>query len=215
MKKISILFFILFFNICSNSESGVISISENTTTTQIINEEDYPLVLANCLNEEKGYQIVTPFDLEELAFEIALDINHITHLKIIDVVGSIDPNYGSYDHLGNLINDPFPTPYPSSGFDLDAVGVIHEQPLKVKNEFYIENFKCYNGLIEFTINEFISKEIIISIVDINGKKLIEKTLNNIDGKFEFKMNLNYVKSGLYLMKINAKSEFYTRKIFIQ
>ena len=66
MKKISILFFILFFNICSNSESGVISISENTTTTQIINEEDYPLVLANCLNEEKGYQILTPFDLEDL-----------------------------------------------------------------------------------------------------------------------------------------------------
>ena len=66
MKKISILFFILFFNICSNSESGVISISENTTTPQIINEEDYPFVLANCLNEEKGYQIVTPFDLEDL-----------------------------------------------------------------------------------------------------------------------------------------------------
>ena len=66
MKKISILLFILFFNICSNSESGVISISENTTTTQIINEEDYPLVLANCLNEEKGYQILTPFDLEDL-----------------------------------------------------------------------------------------------------------------------------------------------------
>ena len=66
MKKISILFFILFFNICSNSESGVISISENTTTTQIINEEDYPLVLANCLNDEKGYQILTPFDLEDL-----------------------------------------------------------------------------------------------------------------------------------------------------
>ena len=66
MKKISILFFILFFNICSTSENGVISISENTTTTQIINEEDYPLDLANCLNEEKGYQIVTPFDLEDL-----------------------------------------------------------------------------------------------------------------------------------------------------
>ena len=66
MKKISIFYFILFLNICSTSENGVISISENTTTTQIINEEDYPLVLANCLNEEKGYQIVTPFDLEDL-----------------------------------------------------------------------------------------------------------------------------------------------------
>ena len=66
MKKISILFFILFFNICSASENGVISISENTTTTQITNEDDYPLVLAKCLNEEKGYQIMTPFDLEDL-----------------------------------------------------------------------------------------------------------------------------------------------------
>ncbi|MAW84344.1 MAG: hypothetical protein CL832_08095, partial [Crocinitomicaceae bacterium] len=64
-------------------------------------------------------------------------------------------------------------------------------------------------------NEFINKEIIISIVDINGKKLIEKTINNIDGKFEFKMNLNYIKSGLYLLKINAELEFFTRKIFIQ
>ena len=52
MKKINILFFILFFNICSGSESGVVSISENTTTTEIINEEDYPIVLVNCLNEE-------------------------------------------------------------------------------------------------------------------------------------------------------------------
>ena len=66
MKKISILFFVLFFNICASSENGVISISEKTTTTQIVNEEDYPLVLANCLNDEKGYQILTPFDLEDL-----------------------------------------------------------------------------------------------------------------------------------------------------
>ena len=71
MKKISILFFILLFSTCSNSESGVISISENTTTTQIINEEDYPLVLAKCLNEERGYQIMTPVDLEDLKTTIS------------------------------------------------------------------------------------------------------------------------------------------------
>ena len=71
MKKISILFLILFFNICSTSENEVISISENTTTTQIINEEDYPLVLAKCLNAEKGYQIMTPFDLEDLKTTIS------------------------------------------------------------------------------------------------------------------------------------------------
>ena len=70
MKKTNILFFILFFNICSGSESGVISISENTTT-EIINEEDYPIVLANCLNEEMGYNIATPFDIQDLKSTIS------------------------------------------------------------------------------------------------------------------------------------------------
>ena len=71
MKKTNILFFILFFNICSGSESGVISIAENTTTTEIINEEDYPIVLANCLNEEMGYNIATPFDIQDLKSTIS------------------------------------------------------------------------------------------------------------------------------------------------
>ena len=70
MKKISILFLILFFNICSTSENRVISISEDTTT-QIINEEDYPIVLANCLNEEMGYNIATPFDIQDLKSAIS------------------------------------------------------------------------------------------------------------------------------------------------
>ena len=52
MKKINILFFILFFNICSGSESGVVSISENTTTTEIINEGDDILPLL----QECGWQ---------------------------------------------------------------------------------------------------------------------------------------------------------------
>ena len=45
---------------------GLSQFLKTQTTTQIINEEDYPLVLAKCLNEEKGYQIMTPFDLEDL-----------------------------------------------------------------------------------------------------------------------------------------------------
>ena len=157
----------------------------------------------------------TPFDLEELAFETALDINNITHIKIIDVIGSIDPNYGSYDHLGNLINDPFPTPYPSSGFDLDAIGVIHEQPLKINQGFIIENFKNYNSTIEFTINEFINKEFIVSLININGKKLYEKILSNFNSEIEFKINLSYLKPGIYLLIINSKSQFYSKKIFIK
>jgi len=67
----------------------------------------------------------TPFDLEDLIDSTAVDVNNITHIKIIDVVGIVNANESSYDSQGNQINDPFPTPYPSSGFDLDGVGVIH------------------------------------------------------------------------------------------
>ena len=103
MKKISILFFILFFNICSNSESGVISISENTTTTQIINEEDYPLVLANCLNEEKGYQIVTPFDLEDLKTTInQLSQSKEDQLELGDAIDFCIDKYNLWSDRGTL-----------------------------------------------------------------------------------------------------------------
>ena len=103
MKKISILFFILFFNICSNSESGVISISENTTTTQIINDEDYPLVLANCLNEEKGYQIVTPFDLEDLKTTInQLSQSKEDELELGEAIDFCIDKYNLWSDRGTL-----------------------------------------------------------------------------------------------------------------
>ena len=73
----------------------------------------------------------TPFDLDELNPGIPIDLNAITHVRLVDVVGSIDPLYGSTDVLGNLINDPYPTVFESGGFDLDAVGVIHQAPLGI------------------------------------------------------------------------------------
>ena len=67
----------------------------------------------------------TPFDLEDLADSSGIDLDNITHVKIIDVVGSIG-NEGTEDAYGNKINDPFPTPFESGGFDLEAVGVINQ-----------------------------------------------------------------------------------------
>lgn len=66
-----------------------------------------------------------PFDLEDLVDEPNVDVNNITHIRVVDVVGSIDPRFATYDSHGNPVNDPFPTPFHTGGFDLDAVGVIH------------------------------------------------------------------------------------------
>ncbi len=65
IKKI--LIFSLFFSFCSPSANeGIVSLSNETTTTLIVAKEDYPIILTQCLNEEKGYNIVTPFDVQDL-----------------------------------------------------------------------------------------------------------------------------------------------------
>jgi hypothetical protein len=65
IKKI--LIFSLFFSFCSPSANeGIVSLSNETTTTLIVAEEDYPIILTQCLNEEKGYNILTPFDVQDL-----------------------------------------------------------------------------------------------------------------------------------------------------
>jgi hypothetical protein len=74
----------------------------------------------------------TPFDLSELDSIQELNINQITHVRIIDVVGSVNPNYGSEDKNGNLINDPFPTNFFTGGFDLDGIAVLNQGPLSTE-----------------------------------------------------------------------------------
>lgn len=66
----------------------------------------------------------TPFDLQELAGTPGLDVNNITHIRIVDVIGDVAV-HTSTDKDGNIINDPYPSAFPSSGLDLDGVGAIY------------------------------------------------------------------------------------------
>ena len=85
----------------------------------------------------------TPFDLSD--FNDTPDFpNVINYVKIVDVVGSINPLLGTKDSKGSVINDPWPTNFASSGFDLDAVGVINQLPV--------------NSIIPFTSQPIITFE---------------------------------------------------------
>ncbi len=152
--------FAIFENSFSNTflELGLVEVSsdglnyfqfESTSFTQDTLQIDaFGTINPEMINNLAGkYRATfgTPFDLEELAFEQGLDVNNITHIKIIDVIGSIDPAIGTYDQFGNIINDPFPTPFPSSRFDLDAIGVIHEQLLNLVDNHHLNNI--YNLII--------------------------------------------------------------------
>jgi len=66
----------------------------------------------------------TPFDISEINGPNLPSQFH--YVRIIDVIGSTDTALGSKDSKGNIINDPWPTNFASSGFDLDAIGVINQ-----------------------------------------------------------------------------------------
>lgn len=104
-------------------------VSETQTTTQV---GPFGLLDATNLHDLAGKYIAgygTGFDLSELAgVSPYLNVNDVTEVRITDVVGSINPAYGTSDSLGNLINDPFPTEFASGGFDLNGVGVINTVP---------------------------------------------------------------------------------------
>ncbi|MCP4352372.1 MAG: PEP-CTERM sorting domain-containing protein [Desulfobacterales bacterium] len=73
----------------------------------------------------------TPFDLSDLAYKKevisgAVDINNITHVKLIDVKGGTDT-----DTSGDIIYDAYTKSETRKGFDLDAIGVMHHNPIQI------------------------------------------------------------------------------------
>lgn len=66
-----------------------------------------------------------PFDLDDIADSAGIDLQKVTHVRIADAVGCIQPPFATYDTEGHIVNEPWPTPFHSCGFDLDAVGVIN------------------------------------------------------------------------------------------
>ena len=150
----------------------------------------------------------TPFDLQELASQIGLNINAITHVKIIDVVGDINMPYATYDKNNNPINDPYPTAFASGGFDLDAVGVINQLTVGIKENQPLENaITIYPNPVTNVMFVY-SSDIDIKemyLTDINGKLISQSN--------QSKLILTHVEAGFYLLKISGtKGEVITKKI---
>ena len=104
------------------------------TDVQVVSSVD-PTYINNLAGKYRvGYG--TPFDLEELRDSTGIDLNNITHVRIVDVIGIIDPQYASYDAYGHIVNDPWPTNdtvYGNGGFDLTGVAVINQNTNGIAN----------------------------------------------------------------------------------
>ncbi|MDD3876745.1 MAG: T9SS type A sorting domain-containing protein [Bacteroidales bacterium] len=164
-------------------------------------------------------QFGTPFDLDELKEQSGLDVNAITHVKIIDVVGSISNEFATFDQYGNKINDPFPTPFPSSGFDLDAVGVIHNSNTNINNlsdgNFVFKFFP--NPASNFISIEFLANKnenIILSIIDITDKILLQQSITATTAMNYCTFDISQLPVGIYIMQIKSDTFTSNEKLII-
>ena len=152
-----------------------------------------------------------PFDLQELAGNTNLNINAITHVKIIDVVGSVNKQYAKRDSYNNMINDPWPTPFPNGGFDLDAIGVIHQNTsVALKENDLDEKLSLYPNPIKKgeTILLSTSKDILfVSVYDFSGQKILTTKENFI--------STSELTEGIYFIEINSVKNSVTKKLLIQ
>jgi len=167
----------------------------------------------NNLAGKYRYGYGTPFDLDELPDYKDLNKNQILYVRIVDVVGSINSKYASLDTAFRKINDPWPTPFPSSGFDLDAIGIIHElntttildleNPILVKGPNPLKSEDYLSIHFEKTFNS------IVKIYDSRGQLIHEmesyKSEELIDGEF--------LPKGFFYIQISANTNHFIYKGF--
>lgn len=194
-----------------------VSLTDTTTAIGSFGTLD-PTKLHNLAGKyEVGYGV--PFDLSELAEEENLDIENITHVKIIDVVGSLDDEWASRDAEGRKINDPFPTPFPSSGFDLDAVGVIHQQ---MNTSTFVE---WNSDKISLSPNPVASSQHLqvnwddleiesLQIIDLNGRILFSQEMYSSENPNK-EFDLSNFHSGIYVLQLKSSHQCWTKPFVVR
>ena len=155
----------------------------------------------------------TPFDLEDIADSTGIDLNDVKYVRIVDVVGSIDPVYGTRDSEGNLINDPYKTDFESGGFDLDGVGVMHNNNPSLSHTEFEVNFSVFpNPTTDFITISSTEKIRSIVLIDADGRTIqLSYSENTPIG-----LKKLGCQTGLYLLKVEMDNGFVLRqKIIVQ
>ena len=155
----------------------------------------------------------TPFDLEELSNIPDLDVNQITHVRIVDVVGSLVNEYATRDVQTHKINDPYPTLFSSGGFDLDAIGVIHQNILSTTKDLKHTELILYPNPIvagqSFCLKHFPKKIFAIQLYDRVGKKI--RSWENIN---QNSFSLSNILAGVYFVQVQTEKFSVLKKIII-
>ena len=149
----------------------------------------------------------TPFDLDEVEDNALLDKSKITHVRLIDVVGTIDPEYATYDAEGHIVNDPFPTPFYSSGFDLDAVGVIHDVAHFDVPENEMETIAVYPNPVKDILKVKAENLQSVEVYDFVGQQIMLSENGVLD--------LGSLAQGIYFVRVTADGKMFTKRVVKQ
>lgn len=142
----------------------------------------------------------TPFDLAELADSTGLDINNITHVRIVDVVGSINPLYATYDAFGHMVNDPWPTNSYSSGFDLDGIAVLHSTSEGIDDvDEELVNVYPNPATDYITISGAEGKQ--AEMFDLTGRRVMEFTVSGASCT----VSVAALPAGIYMLRIDGEA----------
>ena len=175
----------------------------NTDTT--IQTDGFGLTYASKLHNLAGKyraEYGTPFDLSDLTNDALLNKQAITYVKVIDVVGSIQNQYCSRDANNHKINDPWPTGWGNGGFDLDAVGVIHQQTVGI-DELELTNVSVYpNPATNVLYVNLSSINYSLEVINLIGEVVLKAENKSNTTSLE----LSNLKSGVYYLKISSEGK---------
>jgi hypothetical protein len=182
--------------------------SNTQFTTQVAAFDPLDCTKLNNLAGKYRANYGTPFDLEELKNAPGLNVNAITHVKIIDVVGSITSSLATYDMNNNPVNDPFPTAFGSGGFDLDAVGVIHENPAGLHENLPEDRFTFYPNPCSDKLVVRTSEKFSYILLDVKGMMVGS-------GQNAAEIDLNAIGNGFYFIEVVSKDQKFTKKLLVR
>ncbi len=149
----------------------------------------------------------TPFDLDEVEDNALLDKNKVTHVRIVDVIGNIDPEYANYDAEGHIINDPWPTGFASSGMDLDAVGVIHDLAHFDVHENTVDVVSLYPNPVKDRLTIKVENFQSVEVFNVVGQQVQTSTESVID--------MSGLQQGIYFIRVAADGKIVVKRIVKQ
>lgn len=149
----------------------------------------------------------TPFDLEELADSTGIDINNITHVRLVDCIGTINPQYCTYDANGNIVNDPYPTAFNTGGFDLTGVAVLNQRSADI-SVADLDNVKVFpNPCRDFVQLSGMPIGEEYRIYDLSGKSVVI----GICPSNSFCISTQDLQKGVYVLKIGRVAKKLVKK----